>query len=303
MKNTSKNILLVAGIASLLTLPQAHAQTLITGWNFDNLSTGTNLTPSASGGATANEAASSAMSIGLTSPGTTPGADPTAGATGPDASNVYNLVGTDTATGANNTSSSNNTWRLVGTNGWNSGTAIGTQGAQFDVSTVGFSNISFSFDIDVSSQSEANLQVEYSTNGGSTWLNAPLTYSGTSAGTGTILTNSSNANIVKGTYFNANNNGKGNDDWYNDLSVNLSGVSAANEDAGFEVRIVNAATGSADVNASQQVALNNTSGNWRLDNVQVDGTADVPEPFTWALLLGGALVLVIAAGRRLRFTL
>lgn len=267
--NHSKKIALIA-LGSLLVLAatRANAQ-VITEWNFDNLSTGTNTAPAPSTGT------GTASSLGM------------ALFTGPDASNIYNLAGT----GSDNSGSGNNTWRIVGTNGWNSGAAIGTQGAQFNVSTVGYSNVSLTFDVSISSQGEANLQVEYSTNGGTSWANAPLTYSGTptSPATGTILTNSSNPNIVNGTYFHGEAN-NGSDVWYNGLTVNLSGVAAANNDPNLEFEIVNASTGTADVNEKGNTALNNTSGNWRFDDVTVSGVAAVPEPSSWAL----AVVVLLA---------
>jgi hypothetical protein len=253
---------------------QADAQ-VITQWTFDNLTAGTtNTSPAPSTGS------GTASSLGM------------ALVSGPDASNIYALAGTDT----NNTSSSNNTWRVVGTNGWNSTTAIGTQGARFDASTVGFSNIQLSFDISISSQGEANLEVLYSTNGGTNWANAStLSYTGTpvSPATGTILTNSSNANIVNGTYFHGEAN-NGNDVWYNGITVNLSGVAAANNDPNLEFEIVNASTGAADVGEKSNTALNNTSGNWRFDDVTVQS---VPEPSAWVL---GVVVAVAFVGLRRR---
>jgi hypothetical protein len=276
--NYNKKIALIGlGSLLLLALPRANAQ-VITEWNFDNLTAGTtNLTPAPSTGS----GTASSLGMGLYGGG--------------DNSNIYNLTGT----GSDNSGSSNNTWRIVGGatgsgNGWNSGAAIGTQGAQFDVNTSGYSNINLTFDVSISSQGEANLQVEYSTNGGTSWVNAStLTYTGTpvSPATGTILTNTTatNANIVNGTYFHGEAN-NGNDVWYNGLSVNLSGVTAANNDPNLEFEIVNAATGTSDVNEKGNTALNNTSGNWRFDDVTISSVAAVPEPSSWAL----AVIVVIA---------
>lgn len=272
--NLTKKLASVGFVCALaVAAPQAHAQ-VITEWNFDNLSTGTNTTPAPSTGT----GSASSLGMGLVS--------------GPDTSNVYNLAGT----GSDNSGSTNNTWRIVGTNGWSSTAAIGTQGAQFDVSTVGYSNINLTFDVSISSQGEANLEVLYSTNGGSSWTNAStLTYASTpvSPATGAILTNTTatNASLVNGTYFHGEAN-NGNDVWYNGLSVNLSGVAAANNDANLEFEIVNAATGTADVNEKGNTALNNTSGNWRFDDVTVSEVAAAPEPSSWALAVIVALAFV-----------
>jgi hypothetical protein len=263
----------------LLAAPHLGAQ-VITEWNFDNLTAGTTNTspaPSTGSGSTAS------LGMALYS--------------GPDTSNIDNLAGT----ASDNSGSNNNTWRIVGTNGWSSNAAIGTQGAQFNVSTVGYTNVNLTFDVSISSQGEANLQVEYSTNGGGSWANAPLTYTGTpiSPATGTVLTNTTAANpyIVNGSYFHGEAN-NGSDVWYNGLTVNLSGITAANNDSGLEFEIVNAATGSADVAEKSNGALNNTSGNWRFDDVIVSGIAAAPEPRSWAL---AAVIVVAFAGLRRKF--
>jgi hypothetical protein len=188
-------------------------------------------------------------------------------------------------------------WRIVGTNGWNSGAAIGTQGAQFNASTVGEQNITASFDIYITVQGESSFQAQYTTNG-TTWINAPLSYAATQIsgnGVGSVLTNSSNANIVQGNYFQASADTS--DAQFNGFTVNLTGISGVNNDANFGLRIVNAATGTAVTNLKTLGALNNTSGNWRLDNVTIEGTA-IPEPSTWALLAGSVVFAAVLVRRR-----
>ena len=75
--------------------------------------------------------------------------------------------------------------------------------------------------------------------------------------------------------------------------VNLSGISAVNNDANFGIRLVSAydSTGnvandyaSASLSGGLTVIYNNSSGNWRFDNLTVRGLT-VPEPST--LVLGG----------------
>jgi hypothetical protein len=264
MKNIKKTTLIAVGCLSFLAFTQANAQIVITEWKFDNLSAATNLTPAPSTGS------GTATSMGM------------ALFTGPDISDVTVAQGTD----SDNSGASNQAWRVRGSNGWNSGAAIGTQGAQFNADTTGFTGINLTFDVQITAQGEANLQVEYTTDG-STWQNAGLTYAG--AG-GSILTNSSNSNIVTGSYFHGN--ATVNDTWFNGITANLSGVSAANNDANFGIRIVNAATGSSDVNLKTNGALNNTSGNWRFDDVTISGAAAVPEPGTCALMFAGFITLL-----------
>jgi hypothetical protein len=271
---------LAIGSIIVLASPLLRAQSTIAAWNFDNLANGlTTSSPAPSTGL------GTSSSVGMTSTGVLN--YPTPNATGPDTSNIDNVQGTDT----DNSSTNNNVWRIVGTNGWNSGTAIGTQGAQFNTSTAGETNISVSFDIEITVQGEANLQVEYTTNG-TLWQNAALTFTGAGA---TILTNSSNSNIVNGSYFHGAPTV--NDTWFNGITANLTGITAVNADPNFGIRIVNAATGAADVNLKTNGALNNTSGNWRLDDVTISGTAAIPEPSTWALVIG-VLALGFAAIRR-----
>jgi Protein of unknown function (DUF1533) len=167
-----------------------------------------------------------------------------------------------------------NMWRLRGggpnssANGWSSAAAIGTQGAQFNVSTVNYSNVIVTLDVYFTTQGEAKMCLEYTTDG-STWVNAPnlacTSYS-------QYITNNpdpsvgGSANTIVGPYF-YQTLGQG---WFNNCIVDLTGVAAANNNSNFKIRFVNAATGSDCVNYTGG-AYNNTSGNCRLDNVAVSG--------------------------------
>jgi hypothetical protein len=278
---------LCLGTLVLASAHRAHAQSVIASWTFDSLSAGTNLDPAASTDLTGT---ANSSSVGMSSTGAN---FPTTSATGPDTSNINVEAGTDTIN--NNTGASNQDWRIVGTNGWNSGTAIGSQGAQFALSTVGYTNIALSFDLEITSQGEANMQVEYTANG-TTWQNAAIAFSG---GSGTVLTNPAsggNANIVAGSYLHTDTS-SGSNIWFNQITANLTGIGGLSNDPNFAIRIVNAATGSADVALKSNGALNNTSGNWRIDNVMFTATA-IPEPSTWALMAGSAALCLAILGRR-----
>lgn len=211
--------------------------------------------------------------------------------TGPDASGITALAGTD---GTNN-SASNLTWKVRGSNGWNTAAAIGTQGAEFFASTANEQNIVASFDWYPSTKSEAALLVQYTVDG-TNWINAPAAdIQLPTSSSLSLVTNSSIANTVQGTYIDTT---KGNT-WYNGITISFANISAASNDPLFGFRLVNASTGADDLQASGG-ALDNTSGNWSFDNVQISGVSAVPEPSTCALLLGGAGLALAALKRRRR---
>jgi len=91
-------------------------------------------------------------------------------------------------------------------------------------------------------------------------------------------TNSTSANTVTGSYIsdNISNSNLAGQDWFTDLTATISDPNAAN-DPNFAIRLVNASTGTDDV-STQGAALDNTSGNWRFDNVVISGTAQTAQP-------------------------
>lgn len=260
-----KNLKLMAVSSTLLTAAvQGQAQTAIANWSFDQLAVGINANPAPSSGT------GTALALGM--------------------SNSYNnttaVSNPDVLVDAGSSTGGANAWRIRGTtpgNGWSSQAPIGTQGAEFDVSTVGFSNIQLTFDAHTTTQSEANLAVLYTTDG-SSWKTATLNFSGATAN---VLNNSTSANTVTGSYIHFATSAS---PWYNGITADFTTDTAANNNANFAVRLVNASTGADNVNQSG-TAYNNTSGNWRFDNVAIISTP-APEPSAWAVFgLGfGALV-------------
>jgi hypothetical protein len=271
MRHDSKIITL--GAALLLAGAHAQAQT-IAAWTFENDTVAVNNSPAPSTGS------GTASSIGMNLYPT-----PNIGVTTDDV-----LIGKTSDTGANGVADTTQIWRVraqAGTsgaaNGWSSLAPIGTQGAQFAASTVGYNSINVSFDWYATTQGEANLQLEYTTDG-STWNNVPLTLSGSDAGL-VLLNNTSSPNTVVGSYVSDNllNNGSmAGQDWFTGLTATISDPNAAN-DPNFAIEMVNASTGADDV-STQGTALNNSSGNWRFDNVLISGASEVPEPSVLALL-------------------
>ncbi len=168
-------------------------------------------------------------------------------------------------------------------NGWNSQAPVASQGAEFSVDTTSYNNITLSVDIDTTTQAERNLAVLYTlddTAANPIWLNATITSAGS---LGSIVNNTSSTSTVSGNYVQL---GSG---WNNQITASFSGVSA---DSNFAVEIVNASTGADDLNVGGS-ALNNSSGNWRYDNVIISGTAlTVPEPSTFALIGCGFAALI-----------
>jgi hypothetical protein len=186
-----------------------------------------------------------------------------------------------TATGSPYPSTGNDSygWRVRGgatgagapNSGWNTQAPIGTQGAEFDTDTSGYSNVVCSFNLYFTTQAEAKMCVFYTTNG---WASSnvanTLFYGGIF---GFNVTNNSSANTVNGTYF-FNTNGSA---FYDCIMVDLTGVPGVDNNPLFGFRVVNAATGVDCINYLGQ-QYNNLSGNWRYDNVIIGGTAGSPAP-------------------------
>ena len=283
MKNFPLTMLMAAIGASVAFTSTAHAAT-IAAWTFENDTVAVNNTPSADVGT------GTASSIGMATFPT-----PNVGVTTNDV-----LVGKASDTGTNTLADTTNTWRVRGqagangaANGWSSAAPIGTQGRVFfAASTSGVSgNINVSFDWYSTTQGEANLQLQYTTNG-TTWTNVPITVP--AADTGLVaLTNSSSANTVTGAYVSDNlltNGSSAGQDWFPSLTATISNAAAANN-PNFAIELVNASTGADDI-STQGTALNNSSGNWRFDNIVISSAAATPEPASLGLLAVGGLALI-----------
>jgi hypothetical protein len=219
----------------------AHAQ-VITQWNFNsnpsdaNTATGT-LVPSIGSGTAAL----------------------TGGTTGAFASGSANGGSSDPAAAADNS-------------GWQTtaypAAAVGdkTAGVSFFASTLGSSNIVVSYDLRHSNTSSRYEQVQYTVNGGASWIDAALF------------------------------DGNAGDTWFNNRTVNLSAVAAVNNNSAFGFRVVASfGLGNSAYQPSNAANTYATTGTWRFDMATVSA---VPEPANVALLLAGLATLGLLAHRR-----
>jgi hypothetical protein len=285
--STKAAALIAAAVCGVVGVRNAPAA-IITQWNFSGVTTGTVIDDPAP--TTGN---GSSLSLGMTnsyaySNGEGPGAV--------DGSNYTNVAS------AADKSFSENTWRIVGNNnnknagagkadGWNNSAPNGTQGAEFLASTVGFTGVNVGFDWYCTTQGVGNLQVEYTLDGGSTW---------TPIGTDFVAT----AND----FYGATATGV----TVPNISIDLSSIPGASDDAGFGIEMVSVRPVSTDANynsafatngdyaaasstAATPVVYNNSSGNWSFSNITVSGTA-VPEPASLGAL--GLAGMALLNGRR-----
>lgn len=176
---------------------------------------------------------------------------------------------------------------LVATNFPAQSTGSGTAGFQFTSSTVGFKDISVSFDLRAGVAASRFYQLQITNDG--------LTYVNVSAGTGQGATNPSNNSVATisntgSIQINANaaelNYGQG-------FSYTLAGGSAAENNANFGFRVVSVFD---PASGTQYVSSNaGTSGAYlpttavRVDMVTLSGSV-IPEPTSLAFLAMGSIV-------------
>ena len=140
------------------------------------------------------------------------------------------------------------------------GSSNESNGVQFNSSTSGYQNITFTWDQRYSNTVANTVRLQYTTDG-STWVSFTMT-----AGNTTFCNGSINANGC----FETNTTG----DEYRRTTVNFSAIPAANNNPNFGVRLLASyyqATGQfRQVSAPALIA--NPSGTWRFDNVSFNGT-------------------------------
>lgn len=140
-------------------------------------------------------------------------------------------------------------------------------GVQFAVSTLGFQDIVVSYDLRHSNTSSRYEQFQYSIDG---------------------------MNFIDYALF----DGNAGDTWFNNRTVDLTGVAGVNDNASFAFRIVAAFDSLTDQYvASRSTSDYGTGGTWRFDMVTVHA-APVPEPEAYALMLAGLGLVGWMARRR-----
>jgi hypothetical protein len=197
----------------------------------------------------------------------------------------------DTADTAD-TGSTNNAWEIVGNNGWTSTAALGTQGAQFNVSTASYNAIGVQFDWICSTQGEGEVAVEYSTDG-STWQIPTASQLSVGSNSGVTIVNNnsgSDSKAVAGGYFKTTSTA-----FLTNLTVDLSGVTAASNDSAFEIRLVNATTGTDVLNPGGSAPTVN-KGNWNFDDVRIiSGPIIATNPTNQTVTAGNTATFTAAA--------
>lgn len=148
------------------------------------------------------------------------------------------------------------------------GTGNNTAGVQFNVSTLGYEDVVIGYDLRHSNTSSRYEQVQYSLDG---------------------------ISFVDIATF----NGGAGDTWFNNRTVDLSGITGASNNESFAFRVVSTyAPGSTGYEASRFASSSYAAGGtWRFDMVTISAVSAVPEPETHAMLLAG-LGLVGAFTRR-----
>jgi uncharacterized protein len=202
-------------------------------------------------------------------------------------SGTASLVGVSTtATFASGDGSSDPAFGTNADDGWNISTFPSqgqgnlTRGVQFLVSTVGRSNIQVQFDQRHSNTSSRYVAFQYTVDG-TTWVNALQTMM--SASTGSVTSNEQTGSNAGGLFV-----ANAGDTWFNNRTVNLSSITAVNNNANFGFRILSTFAPSTSTYISSELGTSGqygTGGTWRFDMVEVES---VPEPTT---IIGGMAAL------------
>ncbi|MFN9325019.1 MAG: hypothetical protein ACK6A5_06500, partial [Flavobacteriales bacterium] len=193
---------------------------------------------------------------------------------------VGSMTGASTATG-----STTGCAQFTVNTDWAIGTAapvttIESSGVEYRTSTVGHENIVFSYDHRLSNSATRTARIQYTLNG-STWTNLALD--------GGNYDNSACANRggLDGGRIDASDPvGTNVSDSWGRRVIDLSGISGANNNPNFGIRILAAHYGNnGEFRSANTVTGIATGGTWRFDNVSFTGDViTTPPPFTLQIL-------------------
>jgi len=193
------------------------------------------------------------------------------------AQKVGSMSGESVATGTINSCTGSNS---TGTQAWqiaiaNPGT-IESSGVQFNVSTVGFETIQFTWDQRFSNASTRTVRVQYTTDG-TTWINFTLTSSN-------FISGCSNRSALENGKIDVGNPITINaGDAWSRRTVDFSSITAADDNPNFGVRILASHYDATNQFKQAQNFSNNvntvTPGTWRFDNVAFRGTPIIAPTF------------------------
>lgn len=232
---------MMAVLGALSAGPGAEAA-VITQWNFNS------------------NPADAATGTGLTTPAIGVGSATLLGVTGSFSSGDASGGSSDPASG------DDSGWQTTGYAAQSAGNKA--RGTQYLVSTLGFENITISYDLRHSNTSSRYEQVQYTLDG-SVW-NDMVQFDGNAG-----------------------------DTWFNGRSVDFSGIAGVADNAFFGVRIVAAfAPGGNSYLASDPTKSYGAAGTWRFDTVTVSGSALTAVPLPGSVWLFGSVVLGLVGGAR-----
>jgi PKD repeat protein len=185
-----------------------------------------------------------------------------------DNADLVPSVGTGTAVEVGGTTSTF-AGGLGSAKGWNTtnypaqGTGSGTAGAEFDVSTVGYQDITISWDQRHSGTSANRIRLQYTTNG-TTWVDF--------VATATNATNINNTTTTTADFDAGRYIGNAKDTWFN-RSANLASITAANNNASFKIRVVTEFESGSNYGPANPAAGSSygVAGTLRFDNVKIMG--------------------------------
>ena len=137
-----------------------------------------------------------------------------------------------------------------------------SSGVQYMASTVGSSNIAFTWDQRSSNTAANTMRVKYTTDG-TTWNDFTMTASNTTFCNGSINANGCFENSAVG-------------DQYRRVSLDFSAIASVNNNPNFGIQILAAhyqATG--QFRQTGNTSLVATGGTWRFDNVKIEGRSNI----------------------------